>query len=278
MEQILIKYDGYDADQHEIDLRLLGKSISGFERIVTSGLVLFEHGRWIRKKEQLPILLRAKQPQQGSFELPVYFGHLGGVLPLLHQALADKVHEVAWEWLSWVMASLADKKKEADPHFEGLMALHREMADRHERSEREHREFLQQTLDKSLAFAKDVVAPVGHSCKSIDFGTGQRFHKKVDIPDADKIRSKKDTKLDDEKEYKLRIDGLVIHNHRLQVELAHEPGHYIPAEVRDPVYDSLPNPYMEAINDQDVIRVKARAELKFGEISRLYIMGYLGKG
>lgn len=275
MEQILIKYEGYDADEHEIDLRLLGKSIVGLERIISSGFVLFEHGRWIRRKEQLPLLLRAKEPRKSSFELPVLFGHLGGVLPLLHQALTDKVHEMAWEWLNWVMASLSDRKKEADPHFESLMALNREMMDRHERSEREQREFLLQTLDKSLAFAKDAVAPVGPSCKSINFGIGDHG-KQFDIPDAEKIRAKKDTKLDDEREFRLRIDGLIIHNHRLQVELASEPGQYIPAEVKDPIYDELPNPYMEAIKDQRLIRVRAKAELKFGEISKLYIMSFLG--
>ncbi|MEX0298027.1 MAG: hypothetical protein AB3N28_03085 [Kordiimonas sp.] len=275
MDQIVIKYNGFDADQHEIDLRLFGKSIAGFERIVTSGLVLFEHGRWIRKKEQLPILLKAKQPLQGSFELPVYFGHIGGVLPLLHEALANKVHEVALEWLSWVMAALSENKSKADPHFEALVALHREAMDRHERSDREQREFIQQTLDKSLQFAKDMVAPVGHSCTSIDFGLDGQSKTVVDVPTADKVRARKDTRLDDMKEYRIRIDGLTLHNRRLQVEFTNELEHFIPAEVRDPIYDSIPNPYLTAINDQSVIEVLAKAELKFGEISKLHIMEFV---
>lgn len=274
MSDLVLKYDGYDADSHSLDLRLLGKSLVGFERIATSGLILLEHGRWIRKKEQLTFSLKAQQPVQGSFELPILLGHLAGVLPLIHQALAERVDEVIKDWLSWIMFSLSGREREADSHFESVMAFMREMQDRHENSERENREFLLQTLDRSLGFAKDFVAPIGTSCSSLEIASQKFSGVHVDAEMAETIRKRKDTKLGDLKEYRLRIDGLIIHNRKLQVELVNEPDRYILADVRDPIYDSIPNPYMMAIQSQDVVTVMAKAELKLGEISKLYIMEY----
>jgi hypothetical protein len=276
MRCITIKYDGYDADTHSLDLRLLGKSIGGMERVFTSGLIAIEHKRWIRKQEQLPILLKAKQPERGSFELPIFFGSVAGVLPLIHQALAEKIHEAALSYFRWIMNSYLDHKQEATSSLSEVVEFMLQTQDRNRLSQKEVQEFCLETLDKSLSFAKDIVAPIGDSCETLEIGSNVGNRTILNIESAEKIRALKDIQITELKDYKIRIDGLVIHNRRLQVELVGNPGFYVPAEVRDPVYDELPNPYMEAIQAQRIIVVKAKAELKAGEIKKLYIMSFEG--
>lgn len=75
-----IRYKGGDADSHVIDMRQLGESLQGVDRIISDGLIAIINTRVPKKGERAPLILKAKEPIAGSYEI---VGFLGEVVPLL---------------------------------------------------------------------------------------------------------------------------------------------------------------------------------------------------
>ena len=67
------------------------------------------------------------------------------------------------------------------------------------------------------------------------------------------------------------IDGVVLHNRTLKVEVPDRPGAFMTADVRDPIFDQAPNIYTSAIGSSLEVEAKAvrRAD---GELAKLYIL------
>jgi hypothetical protein len=81
--EVLIKFSGGDADRfHGVDMRLLGRSLAGFDRIISDGIILLSENRIPRHRERSPIILVAKEPRIGTAS---FYGDLvsqSGVLPI----------------------------------------------------------------------------------------------------------------------------------------------------------------------------------------------------
>ena len=43
--QIRIKYDGLDADRHEVDMRLFGRSLIGIDKIISDQIIFLTENR-----------------------------------------------------------------------------------------------------------------------------------------------------------------------------------------------------------------------------------------
>ena len=43
-QTLIVKYMGKDADDHKMDMRQLGESLIGIERLINTGLYTLEHG------------------------------------------------------------------------------------------------------------------------------------------------------------------------------------------------------------------------------------------
>jgi hypothetical protein len=64
--QFLIKFDGGDAKQHASDMRLLGRSLIGFDRIISDGIVVVLNRRQPKRGERAHLIVKAKEPRAGS--------------------------------------------------------------------------------------------------------------------------------------------------------------------------------------------------------------------
>jgi hypothetical protein len=67
---ISIVYDGGDARNNTIDARLFGQSLQGLDRMVSDCLVIFALERLPKRGERAPLLLKAKEPEAGSYSVP----------------------------------------------------------------------------------------------------------------------------------------------------------------------------------------------------------------
>jgi hypothetical protein len=72
----------------------------------------------------------------------------------------------------------------------------------------------------------------------------------------------------------LRVDGFVHHSKKLNVENPDQAGAYISADVRDPVFEQVPNVYTEAAANKSVISVQAKLGYRAGLLERIYIMDH----
>jgi hypothetical protein len=274
---IILKYDGLQAAEHRMDMRRFGYAIVGLDHVVTYGIIALTERRVARPRERLDFDVVASEPTAGSVEvlgalIAAYQGTQGS-LPFLTELLKAKFPDILWHWLSWVFKSLGGRPKEADPHFSKLIEF-AETLQKGEKLDREReRQFLLKVLDRLGPHASQVAIPVGESSNLLEFSRpGQREKTQISVPEAQAIRSKEALEVGDPRTVQLRIDGLVKHSNRGSVELHNEPGRYVPVEIRDPLFEQTPNPYISAMNSDEEISVTAVPSFKSGDLYKLFIM------
>lgn len=70
----------------------------------------------------------------------------------------------------------------------------------------------------------------------------------------------------------LQVDGIIHHSRQLKIINPESENRFITAEVRDPLFSQLPNPYADAAAAMSTIRVKAKPVYRNGELFKLYVM------
>ena len=260
---LTIRFQGAGADQHRVDLRQLGHSLLGIERIVTHGLFALEAGRFPKKREPLPLLLHAEAPQRGCVEVYIWLVAGGVFLPVIHDIFISMASDVVWRWINGVLLRMAGRDKDADAHLEKVIDFLDKV------DARRHLEVVQ--LQKLATASKQVVTPVGQSCNSIVFPQGGE-DAEIDLPLAEAIRSMGKVKVGDMKKMRVKVDGFTHHNKQLKIIHPDEPGCFVTAYVQDPAFAEAPNVYTEAATNESWLKVTAKPTTKDGRIHALYIM------
>lgn len=277
MSSVVISYDGLQASQHRIDMRRFGYAIVGIDHIITYGIVALTEGRVARSRERLDFDVVVSEPNKGSVELigalsTVYQGTQGN-LPFLVQLINEAMPDILWHWLSWVFKRLGGRDQEAGPHFEKLMEFMGHLITEEKRDRERERRTLIKVADRLAPHASSVAMPVGHSSNVLKFRKADGSDEtEISVPEAAAIRSKEPLEVSDPQVLKVRIDGLIKHTNRGSVELANEPNQFFPAEIRDPIFEQTPNPYISAMNSSEEIEVNVVQSYKQGELYKIYIM------
>jgi hypothetical protein len=274
--ELVLRYDGLGAEtEHMIDMRRLGNALVGLDKIITTGLIVVAEGRIPRRNERLPFRVVAGEPTANC--VSVLAGVVTGAqqsFPFAMSVIQTGAADLIWNWVSYVFKVLGGRMKEADPHFERLMELTKEMHQGDLQDREKMREFFLQVLDRIKPSAAAITAPVGESSNSVSFVEPKSGDATtLGIPMAEAVRSKEVLEVGDMREMKIRIDGITKHTRRASVISADQPDKFLPAEVRDPAFDQTPNIYTQALADDLEITVQATPTYRGEELYRLYIMG-----
>lgn len=275
--QIGFVFDGREAAKHAIDAREMGRSLIGLDRAVNVSLSLVVSGRLPKQRERYGFYLAAKSPTPGSVDLPTVIQNVPWVLPLVHEALTSMGTEYIKNFISWLLLWHGGRKPEADQHMDKMLDLVSEMNRHDEVQTRSWQETVLGLVDRLAPTARDIVEPVGRSASSLSIGAVEQKRPTtvVDEATAETIRSKEDIELQESAEFTLRIDGIIRHSRSIKAEFIDRPGEYISADVRDPEFDSVPNPYTAALNNGEPLTVRARPALRGGQMFKLYVMEVL---
>jgi hypothetical protein len=286
--QFIIKFDGGDAAEHAVDMRLLGRSLVGFDRIISDGLILITEGRLPGKGERYPLRAKAREPVIGSSGIPVDLTTAAGLLPLGWWLLQTGATEVISKWVSFVLAWFGGRKGDAEAYMDALVKM-REI-EANERLEAQRMWHQEGAAFRALAYellrrqsnpAKEAVSAVGRSVDSVSLIPSNDIEAKpavtVDVPMADAIRQEGELEISDMVRLELRVDGFVHHSRKLNVENPEEPGSFISADVRDPAFEQTPNVYTEAASSKSAIDVEAKIARRAGQIERIYILNCVGR-
>lgn len=276
---LFIKYEGGDADSHQVEMRSLANSLLGFERIISDGLILFGNGRAPKRGERHELSVRAREPIIGSSLIPVNLDVAAGLLPLGWWLLQTGAGHVVTTWMSLVFARLSGQTGEVEMALEAMLkmreidAQERLAAKRlHLESDRQWQETILKVVDRLSPSAVKAVAPIGPSVNQLKFYEDVKNPISVDLATADAIRSKGDLAVTDLKTISVKVDGFVHHSKKLNIENPEIPGTFISADVRDPAFDQTPNLYTEAAASQSVITVQAKLGYRLGLLERVYIL------
>jgi hypothetical protein len=79
---VRLTFRGGDADANFIDMRLLGQSLQGADKIISDGLIVLIHNRVPKRGERAPVIAKVREPLAGSYEFWSHFEAAAGLLPL----------------------------------------------------------------------------------------------------------------------------------------------------------------------------------------------------
>jgi hypothetical protein len=277
---IHITYDGGDADAHVIDMRLLGESLQGLDRIISDGVIAIATGRPAKRGERAPLVLKVKEPVEGSYELSGYLQELGGALALGIPVLTQFGSELLSEWVKGVVNYFSGRKDQSEVSMEAItritelhLAARDKSEERHHEREMKMLDALCQTRDRLGPASALAAAPVGPSVRRLGFQTAGPNRIEIDEPTADRLREHAEIEWGELQTMVLRTDGFTFHTRKLSVEHPDRPG-YLLADVRDPVFDEESNPYTQAAQRKAVIRVQAKPGYRSGRLEKLSIMDF----
>lgn len=289
-----LTYDGGEASKNQMDMRMLGLSLQGADRIISDGIIILTEQRLPKRGERAPLVLKVNEPIAGSYDL---FGTaqdtytaLALGLPIVNDIGADFL----WNWTKAILAHFTGKNDIAEVAINKMVEMNRDhLAARDAPEARVHEErmaanrhshdekmaiidvLLQGMLPLGAAIEK-LVAPVGKSVDLLDCKYGKNNPVRIEKDEADKIREYGDLEWYGLETMTLRTDGFKFHTSGLSVENPEREG-YLMAKVHDPIFLNEENPYTEAARKRADIMVLARKGYKAGVLVQIDIVDFMGE-
>jgi len=257
-----IRYDGMDAENHEINLDALGESLRGVARILAVTGHFAVTGAYVKQTRAMGVRVVAREPQANCFSI-------SGVLQFAAQQglFQGAVVPLIAGLVGLVIARASNNRAE----MKHLAATVEKLIDAMTQSNAAHRDQLVAVVDRMTdalrPAARQMVAPVGRSCREMRLG-GEVV---VDEATAAAIRGQADDEVDAAREYIVQITELDLENRTAKVRITEESDRRVRAVISDPAVGVAGNAYAVAFAAQAPIRVQAKAVLRDGEIRSLYV-------
>ena len=277
-QAFVVRYEGGDAEQHVLDMRQLGESLIGIERLINTGLYVLEHGERPGHGRVLKSVVRVSTPQPGSLEFIPDL--VAAAYPLLSESIVQThIGAILRQLVKIPLLAMGGLEHEAQGRTDALekvLAASERAAERAERAdERRHREQMKVygLLSHPWAYdaARNAVSPVGKGCDCMQISDDETSDTITPMM-AEAIRTRGSVKIGEPKELSVLVDGFIHRSRQLRVVHPDMPGRLVTAYVRDPAFDVTPNIYTEAASSRKRLRVHARELRKGDRLVALEIM------
>lgn len=278
---IRLTFDGGDASQGAIDMRLLGQSLQGADRIISDGLIVLAHNRLPKRGERAPLILKVKEPVYGSYDIPGFLADAAFFLPLGMPIIADLGASYLTDWIRAVIARFSGKTDIAEQALEALTENNRQNLLARDAAEQRHhaeamgyQELLRTAMRPLGPSAEAMVAPIGPSAQTGVFRFGSQPGVQISTVEADLIRDYGKLEWSSLGEIGLKTDGFKFHTNGLSVENPDSEG-FLMAKVSDPRFKDPENVYTEAAGRRSKIVVLARRGYREGKLSQIDIADFV---
>lgn len=278
---IRLTYDGGDADANTIDMRLLGLSLQGADRITSDGLIVLLHQRPPKRRERAPLIAKVKEPVAGSYDFWGMLQESAWLLPLGYPIAQNLAGDFLQQWWIAVKARFSGKPDVAEIAINAMAGMNRDnLAARDASDARAHDlhlaylATLRETLSLQQRPLEQFVAPIGRSVSNARITSGASNPVSIDTDEADAIRDLAELIWEPLSEIVLRTDGFKFHTSGLSIENPERTG-FLMARVRDPRFEQQENVYTEAAQRRSEIVVLARRGYKAGELVRIDIVDFV---
>jgi len=272
-----LRYDGLDAEKHEIELNCLGESLKGFSKILATAGTFAITQRYTKNSAGHEVKIYAKEAKENCFTLDTVMNFitqsqlfsgsagaiLGALIPYIFAKNAQKKEEMKYlkEALEKAIEALGNKDKGT---IDGLISVIDKMATE---------------LRPSV---RQAVSPIGNTCNKISVSSGGGFKPAV-INEEDKsiIDQLDDDEVIGLREYKIYLTEFDAHKMTAKVILhGDDMDRRIPAQISDPSASASDNPYLASLakflshglNESATVKVTAKASVRKGALSKLFIV------
>lgn len=274
--KISLRYDGLDAENHEIDLACLGESLKGFSKILATAGTFAVTQRYSKNVSGQDVKVYAKEARANCFTLDTVINFvgqsqlfsgamgsiLGALIPYIFNRNSQKKEEMKAlkDSLDKAIEALGNKDRDT---IDGLLKVIEKMAEE---------------LRPSV---RQAVSPIGNTCREISVTTSGGYEPaRINEDDKAAIDRLNDDEVIGLREYKIFITEFDAQRTTAKVIiLGDENNRRIPADISDPSVRKAGNPYITALNaylesqgaGSACVTVTAKASVKKGNISKLYI-------
>lgn len=278
-----IVYDGGEADDHAVDMRLLALSMLGAERIISDGLIILIHRRLPKRGERAPVVAKAREPAEGSLALLTFFNAVHGMLPLGLPLAKELASHFLEEWWKAVIARFSGRRDVAEQAIEAMVTMNQaHLASRDLSEANRHKEMMEMLdvvrrgIELPQRPIEQFAAPVGPAVTSAKVYPSAARSVLLDVEDAEAIRDAGKLDWGPLETLTLRTDGFRFHTNGLSVENPERPG-FLMARVRDPRFAEPENSYTEAAQQMATIVVTGRRGYKGSQLAGIDIVDFIGE-
>lgn len=274
---ISLRYDGKDAENHEIELTCLGESLKGFSKILATAGTFALTQKYTKNSSYHEVKVYAREARANCFTLDTALNFitqsqlfsgsagaiLGALIPYIFARNAQKKEEMKAlkEALEKAIEALGNKDR---PTIDGLISVIDKMAGE---------------LRPSV---RQAVSPIGSTCNKISVSTGLRGKSAIiDEHDKEIIDQLDDDEVLGLREYRIFVTELDAHRMTAKVLLeGDDSGRRVIAQISDPSVSKSDNPYLSALSSymtnggsgSSCVTVIAKATVKKGSINKLFII------
>lgn len=286
--QFILKYEGRDADEHVLDAEDYGRSLIGAAKVYNVVAHYCVTGYVPKSNYRKQIVCYAKAPKEGSFEDIFFFvvasDQYGLFSDIVKESLGYLLFKIAGSAKRiWTGSSTTDEtvqnlteiirmQVEKDHNLmeilaNGLLAGNEKLADLHGKLI----ETLPDLADRTRNHARDLVCPIGKSCKELTQFAGTDGDSKIDEADAEAIRSTEDLEVKEMQTFRCeKIQELNLNTGHCELQIEGIDG-IVTGKISDPILEQPYNVYTRAFDGQLSFNIQAKPVEKKGHIQKLFI-------
>lgn len=261
-----IRYDGLDAERHQIELHLLGESLQGMARILGVSGHFLATKQYAKQLQALDVKVYVDEPKANCFTIQAILDFtkeqqlLSGTITLLPALLA------------WIFAKASNDRAEMKAVKDSLDKAIAQLAGQNSELVPRLLATLDKMADSLRPSIRAAVAPVGRTCSQMSIGLNGPV---IDVARADAIRSTIADELTEERTWSVVITEMDRESATAKVRFTGDvegsEEKRVRAQITDPAIGVLGNEYVKAFASHAEIRVRGKALLRDGEVQTLYI-------
>ena len=263
---IPIRYDGLDAEQHKIDLMLLGESIQGIGRVLATVGHFAVTGQYAKQKQALDVKVYVCEPRANCFSITAVLEFAKE-----QQLLQGGIGTIIGVLLAWLFNRSRNSQEEMKAIKDSLDKALLALAGQNQQLVQPLLGTIERLADSLQPSIRAAVAPVGRSCDAMKIGDAAP----IDRVAAESIRAATVGELTAEKTWSIRISELDLESATAKIRLedgeALDDDSRIKGKITDPAFGQTDNPYVRAFSRREPLTVHAKAAVRDGVIETLYI-------
>lgn len=265
LETVSIRYDGLDAERHEIELAALGQSLQGMAKIISvSGhfCITQEYAKQMQVL-QVRTVLRETRANCFTVDAVLQFVKNQGLFEGFVGALLTAI-------IGYVFHKRSGNAEEMKALKDSLDVAIRELGNRDQRVVDRLLSTIDKMADSLQPAVRQAITPIGPSCQSITVNGGRPVNEK----DAAAIRATAPDSITEVRDWSVLVTELDIENGTARVRLLpvdDADDRRVRARITDPSLGILNNRYSESLHFGRPLIVTAKAALDDGDVKELYI-------
>lgn len=264
MMTLPIRYDGGDAEKHEVELLSLGQSLQGIARILAVSGHFAATQNYAKQMQALDVRITVREPRANCLTLDAVIQFAR------EQQLLAGIGGVAVTTLvSYIFARASRQKEEMKALKEVLQQSVDLLATRDSDLNARLLSTIDRLADALIPAARQAVAPIGGSVSTLTIGNA----KPIDLAMAQSIREPGADELTAEREWSVALTEIDLETSSGKARLdtaGDDEERRVKVRFIDPAFQAPDNVYVRAFVNRLRIKIRGKASIRDGQITEIF--------